>query len=260
MPLPANSNLSFRAKRAFLFISLLLCFITSFLPGCSHSNHPDPHSLTFLIESNPTNLDPRFATDAQSQHLDGLLFSSVLERDEQMNLHADLAESWELPDPLTYVFHLRPGVHFHDGRPVTSADVKATFDYILNPANHSPKRGAFRMVTSIEAPDPATVIFHLNAPFASFTTSLVRPAVGIVPRDAGADFSRHPIGSGPFRFVSQSQDDEVALERNPDYFRLPRSDSGGGELIARVRFRVVPDAIVRALELRKGSADLEMSS
>src|SRR5713226_1200478 len=149
MPLPANSNLSFRAKRAFLFISLLLCFITSFLPGCSHSNHPDPSSLTFLIESNPANLDPRFATDAQSQHLDGLLFSSVLERDEQMNLHADLAESWELPDPLTYVFHLRPGVRFHDGRPVNSADVKATFDYILNPANHSPKRGAFRMVTSI---------------------------------------------------------------------------------------------------------------
>jgi len=177
-----------------------------------------------------------------------------------MNLHSDLAGSWELPDPLTYIFHLRRDVKFHDRRPVTSQDVKATFDSILNPANRSPKRGAFRMVTSIEAPDPTTVIFHLNAPFASFTTSLVRPAVGIIPRDAGADFSRPPVGSGPFRFVSQSQDDEVVLERNADYFRLPRSDSGGVELIASVRFRVVPDAIVRALELRKGSADLEMSS
>ncbi len=223
------------------------------LASCSRQAAQDPYSLTFLIESNPANLDPRFATDAQSQHIDGLLFSSLLERDEQMNLHGDLAESWNLPDPLTYVFHLRTGVRFHDGRPLTSADVKATFDYILNPANRSPKRGAFRMVTSIEAPDPATIIFHLNAPFASFTTSLVRPAVGIVPRDAGIDFSRHPIGSGPFRFVSQSQDDEVALERNPDYFR-------GAPQLARVRFRVVPDAIVRALELRKGSADLEMSS
>jgi len=61
-----------------------------------------------------------------------------------MILHGDLAETWELPDPLTYVFHLRSGVHFHDGRPVTSADVKATFDHILNPANHSPKRALAR--------------------------------------------------------------------------------------------------------------------
>jgi peptide/nickel transport system substrate-binding protein len=170
-----------------------------------------------------------------------------------MNLHGDLAESWSTPDPLTYAFHLRPNIHFHDGRLLTSADVKATYDYVLNPANRSPKRGAFRMVTSIEAPDPATVIFHLNAPFASFTTSLVRPATGIVPLDAAADFSRHPIGSGPFRFASQSQDDEVNVEANPDYFR-------GAPQLARIRFRIVPDAIVRALELRKGSADMEMSS
>ena len=240
--------------------SILISGTALFLFGCSRQAPRDSSALTFLIESNPTNLDPRYATDAQSQRIDGLLFSSLLERDEQMNLHGDLAESWELPDPLTYIFHLRRGVHFHDGRPVTSADVKATFEYILNPANRSPKRGAFRMVTSIEAPDPATVIFHINAPFASFTTSLMRPAVGIVPRDAGADFSRHPIGSGPFHFVSQSQDDEVVLERNADYFRLPRSNGGGAALFSRVRFRVVPDAIVRALELRKGSADIEMSS
>ena len=75
-----------------------------------------------------------------------------------------------------------------------------------------------------------------------------------------ADFSRHPIGSGPFRFVSQAQDDEVIVERNPDYFTRPCSDGGSSCAISRVRFRVVPDAIVRALELRKGSADIEVSS
>ncbi len=185
--------------------------------------------------------------------MDGLLFSSLLERDDQMNFHGDLADSWSMPDPLTYIFHLRPGVRFHDGRLLSSDDVKYTFDSIRDPTTHSPKRGAFRMVKSVEAPDSATVVFHLSEPYASFLWNLARPAIGIVPQNAGADFSRHPIGSGPFRFVSQSQDEEVVIERNPDYFR-------GAPQIPRVRFRVVPDAVVRALELRKGSADLEMSS
>lgn len=170
-----------------------------------------------------------------------------------MNFRGDLAESWQTPDPLTYVFHLRNGVKFHDGRALTSADVKATFDFILNPAHRSPKRGAFRTVSSIEAPDPGTVVFHLKEPYASFTSNLVRPAVGIVPANAGSDFSQKLIGSGPFRFVSQRQDDEVVLQRNDSYFR-------GAPRLSRVRFRVVPDAVVRALELRKGSADVEMSS
>jgi len=245
---------SSNSRFGLLGASVLLYFFTSFfLGGCFHQANPDPSSLTFLIESNPSNLDPRFATDAQSLHVGGLVFSSLLQRDDQMNLHGDLAESWGSPDPLTYVFHLRRGVRFHDARPVTSADVKATFEFIMNSANRSPKRGAFRMVTSVEAPDDATVIFHLKEPYASFTTNLVRGAVGIAPSGASTDFSRRLIGSGPFRFVSQSQDDEIILERNPEYFR-------GAPLLSSVRFRVVPDAIVRALELRKGSADLEVGS
>jgi len=185
--------------------------------------------------------------------MDGLLFSGLLERDNQLNFRGDLAESWSTPDPLTYGFHLRRGVRFHDGRALTSADVKATFDFIRNPANKSPKQGALRMVASIETPDDATVIFHLSQPYASFSVNLIPSAIGIVPANAGANFSRHPIGSGPFRFVQQSQDEEVVLERNPEYFR-------DAPQIIRVRFRVVPDGVVRALELRKGSADLEMSS
>jgi peptide/nickel transport system substrate-binding protein len=251
MPRRANRIAS---KSRLLVASLLPYFIASFcLASCSHSSHDDPTSLTFLIESSPTNLDPRFATDSQSQRIDGLLFSGLLERDNQMNFHGDLAESWSTPDPLTYVFHLRRGVRFHDGRALTAADVKATFEFIRNPANKSPKQGALRMVSSIETPDDATVIFHLSQPYASFSVNLIPSAIGIVPANTGADFSRHPIGSGPFRFVQQSQDEEVVLERNPEYFR----DS---PQIRRVRFRVVPDGIVRALELRKGSADLEMSS
>jgi ABC-type transport system substrate-binding protein len=142
----------------FLFLALAMVSLS----GCSSRNQSDPSSLTFLIESSPTNLDPRFDTDSQSQRIDGLLFSGLLERDNQMNFHGGLAESWSTPDPLTYVFHLRRGVRFHDGRALTSADVKATFDFIMNPANKSPKQGALRMVTTIETPDDATVIFHLR--------------------------------------------------------------------------------------------------
>lgn len=224
-----------------------------FVFGCSHTANADRSALTFLIESNPTNLDPRYATDTHSQRIDSLLFDGLLERDPQMKLHGDLAESWDTPDPLTYIFHLRKDVRFHNGRPLTSADVKATFEFMMNPVNKSPKRGAFRMVTAIEVPDPVTIIFHLKEPYASFTGNLLRATSGIVPVNAAPDFSRHPIGSGAFRFVSQSQDDEVIVERNPDYFRGPPP-------LSRVRFRIVPDAIVRALELRKGSADIEVSS
>ena len=80
-----------------------LCAELFFFSGCSHPTKFDPSSLTFVIEANPVNLDPRFATDGQSQRLDGLIFSGLLARDSQMNLHGDLAESRDTPDPLTYV-------------------------------------------------------------------------------------------------------------------------------------------------------------
>jgi len=248
--------------------------------GCGGS-HRAAGDVVFVIESNPANLDPRYATDGTTQRIDRLIFSGLVRRDAQMNLHGDLAESWETPDPLTYVFHLKKGVNFHDGRPLTSRDVKTTIEYMMDPANKSPKRGSFNMISSIEAPDAETVIFHLKEPYASFLWNMEKSAVGIVPAGSAADFAKNPVGTGPFRFVSQAQDDAVVLERWSDRTpqgRKPNSSGNGmSDLEARppkeektqepssrparkVTFRVVPDAIVRALELRKGSADVEMSS
>jgi peptide/nickel transport system substrate-binding protein len=224
--------------------------IVASLAGCGKVRKTnDAGTINFLIESMPINLDPRIGTDAQSQHLDGLIFDSLVSHDDRMNVVPDLATSWETPNPLTCVFHLRRGVKFHDGRAFTSADVKFTFDSVLSGAVTSPKRGGFLLIQSVDAPDPATVVFHLREPSASFLWNMDRSAFGIVPAGSGKEETSNPVGTGPFRVVSIAQDDEIVLERNPEYF-------GGAPKIERVRFRVVPEAIVRALELRKGSADV----
>ncbi len=239
---------SFNSIISCTFLLLLLT-----LSSCSRAVPTEPGVVNFLIESMPTNLDPRIGTDGPSERIDSLIFDSLTELDAQRIPRADLAESWEMPDPLTYVFHLRTGVKFQDGRQLTSADVQYTFDSILDRNVTTAKRGALRFVKSIEAPDAATIIFHLSEPNGWFLTDICRPAFGIVPAGSGNDPSDHPIGTGPFRFVSAQQDDAVVLERNANYFRTPPK-------IEQVRFRIVPEAVVRALELRKGSADLEMSS
>jgi peptide/nickel transport system substrate-binding protein len=239
----------FARSTALLALSAAILLATS-LAGCrTRGDSVQPDALTFLIESMPTNLDPRIGTDAQSEDLDGLIFDGLLQRDAQMNLVPDLAKSWETPDSRTYVFHLRQGVKFHDGRPFTSADVKFTLDSIRQGSLETPKRGAFRLVDSVETPDASTVIVRLSEPYSSFLYNLTRLAIGIVPGGSGSAFASDPIGTGPFRFVGMTEDEDVVLERNPNYFgKVPKID--------RVRFRIVPQAIVRALELRKGTADI----
>src|SRR5579864_5624547 len=81
----------------------------------SCQSKPDPQTLVMIIESSPTNLDPRVGLDAQSERIDELIFDDLLERDEHLNVKPALAESWEIRDPLTYIFHLHHGVKFHDG-------------------------------------------------------------------------------------------------------------------------------------------------
>ena len=202
-----------------------------------------------IIESSPTNLDPRVGIDAQSERIDELLFDSLVRRDEHFELKPWLAESWETPDPQTYIFHLRRGVRFHNGQALTARDVKWTFDSLLSGKIRSSKTSTYAPIDNIDAPDDYTVIFHLKEPLSSLLWNLSDGAIGIVPYGSGEDFNRNPIGSGPFRFVSAQQDKEVIVERNPDYWTMPPK-------LQRVQFKVIPDATTRALELRKRSADV----
>jgi peptide/nickel transport system substrate-binding protein len=206
-----------------------------------------------LIESSPANLDPRIGTDAQAEHIDSLMFDALVRRDEHFGLQPFLATTWDNPDPHTWIFHLRTDARFHDGRPLTSRDVKFTIDSILNGTVISVKAGSFTSTDHIDAPDPATVIFHLKKPDPALPFNLCDGAIGIVPYGSGRDFARHPIGSGPFTFVSQQLDRDVVIARAPTYWgQLPN--------IPRIRFIVVPDATTRALELEKASADIESNA
>src|SRR5271157_46764 len=235
-------------------MTILLGFVGGWvLPLLSCSQAPEPNTLVMIIESSPTNLDPRVGIDAQSERIGELLFDALLTRDEHLNVQPGLAEHWEIPDPLTYVFHLHRGVTFHDGRPLTSRDVKWTFDSLLEGKVRSTKTATYRFVDRIDAPDDFTVVFHLKEPYASLLWNLSEGAIGIVPYGALGEMTRTPMGSGPFKFVSAETDKEVILQRNDDYW-------GTKPHLARVRFAVVPDATTQALELRKGSADLTINS
>ena len=234
--------------RRLLSAPLLAMFMLS-LAACSPTAK-EPSTLDFLIESSPNNLDLRQGTDAQSERIGELIYDPLVRKDEHFNLLPWLAASWERPDPLTWIFHLRPGVRFHDGHPLTSADVAYTLRSMTDGTLITAKGGAFKDITALDMPDPLTLILHTKAPDASVLFNLSDGLFGVVERGAGADEGLHPVGSGPFRFVSQVQDKEVVVERNAGYW-------AGAPGIERVRFKVVPDTISTALEIRKGSGDVE---
>ena len=176
-----------------------------------------------------------------------------MSRGDDLNVAPGLAERWEIPDPLTYVFHLHRGVKFHDGRPLTSRDVKWTFDSLLQGKIRSTKAAVYRFVDHIDAPDDATVIFHMKEQDATLLWNLSDGAIGIVPEGSGEEMTRHPIGSGPFKFVSAETDREVFIERNDDYW-------GGKPSLRACALPWCPTRLPRLFELRKGSGDIAINS
>src|SRR5271156_1168500 len=137
---PGLSQSLKRAGLAAFAVLILLC-VTS-----CHSPRTDKSTVVFLIESSPTNLDPRIGIDAQSEHIDELLFDGLVVRDASFRVAPGLAERWEQPDPLTIVFHLHTGVRFSDGRPLTSRDVAWTLESMRNGAIITPKAASYASV------------------------------------------------------------------------------------------------------------------
>jgi peptide/nickel transport system substrate-binding protein len=234
-----------------LVTAMLMAAVVISLAAC-HSPAPPANTLTFLIESSPNNLDLRQGTDAQSERVGELIYDPLVRKDAHFNLQPWLATSWQRPDPLTWIFHLRPNVRFHDDHRLTSADVAWSIRSMYDGTLITAKGGAFKDITAMNTPDPLTVIIHTRTPLPSLLFNLSDGLFGVVEAGAARDEGLHPIGTGPFRFVSQLQDKEVVLDRNPTYWANPVSPT-----LAHLRFEVVPDTITAALEMKKGSADVE---
>ncbi len=233
-----------------LSLPLLISFL---IPSCATQTAADPGVVAIALDQTPDNLDPRIGQTAAAQRIDALVFNSLVRKNENSEVVPDLAVRWEMPDPTTYIFYLRDDVRFHDGRPLTSKDVRFTFRSMLDGSVHTIKAGhPYNLITDIQTPDLHTVVFRLREPFAPFLWNLAAGVIGVVPDGSGADFNRYLIGSGPFEFVRYLQDQEVVLKRNDSYF-------GRKAGVSMLRFKVIPEAIVTALELRKGSIDIGLN-
>jgi peptide/nickel transport system substrate-binding protein len=226
-------------------LGVLLCGL-----ACCHpaETAPPPGTLVIALESAPSVLDPRFTTDANSSLVAALVSDGLTTGDDRGETVPALAE-WRQLTPFEYRFALRTEARFHDGTPVTAADVAATYRSVLDPALASPKREALAAIVAIEVPDARTVVFRLgevSAPFLETTNLGILPARltshGPIP-------PREVIGSGPFRVAGLL--DGGGIELAPHAAAI-----GGPPRLAHLRFRVVPDGVVRALELASGSVHL----
>src|SRR5690606_5521170 len=144
---------------------------------------------------------------------------------EVLELEPSLATGFEVSDDgLTYTFTILEGVTFHNGDPLTSEDIKYTYDWIMNPDNASTRSGDFGLVNSVEAPDPHTVVITLTEPDTTFmvsvATTFIYPAT--YHAEIGEDaFKGEPVGSGPFRLVEWIPAQSTTLERFDDYIHGP---------------------------------------
>lgn len=215
--------------------------------ACGTSGNQDPPgTLVVGVEAGPGAIDPRRGGDQATSRVNDLLFDGLVRVDHDGSIQPALAENWEIPDPLTYIFHLRDGVLFHDGSSFGSEDVRQTLETILAPDFPTYRKEDFSYVERVETPNRLTVVIRLSRPFAPLLFNL---AVGIVPAESGRDHGENLPGTGPYRLVEHLPDRHVLFQRHDDYYLGPAR-------MPAIRFKIVPQVTVRMLELRKGSVQM----
>jgi len=194
-------------------------------------------------------------SDSASHNAAGYVFNGLVRYDKDMKLEGELAESWEVsPDGKRIVFHLRKGVKWQDGAPFTSADVLFTYRRMIDPKTPTAYAEDFKQVTRASAPDPYTFIVEYDRPFAPALASwgmhvLPEHLLEKYPDLSRSPLNKHPVGTGPFRFLEWKTGEKTVFAANPDYFE-------GKPYLSRVITRVIPDPATMFLELKAGGIDM----
>ena len=209
-------------------------------------------SLTVAVSAEPPVMDPSAST---SQEIARMLYDNVLQGlvkfDRRGEIVPALAERWTVSeDGLTYTFHLRRGVRFHDGSEFTARDAVFKFERARTPGSGHVQSQYYQDIATVEAPDVHTVVFRLRQPNAEFLFNLARPESVIGPAGRVEEQQTHPIGTGPFRFVAWDRGVGVRLERFEGYY-VP-----GVPYLDRVTFRFLPDPNAQLAALRAGDIDV----
>jgi peptide/nickel transport system substrate-binding protein len=217
-------------------------------------------NLTVAMERDASTFDPTRSQDVYSNAIVGLVGDSLYKIDDKAGVIGSLVEKTDNPQPNVYVLTLRKGIKFQDGTDLDSAAVKFNLERHINDPK-SVRNQDVKDITSIETPDPSTVKITLKGPFAPFASKLAVGAGYILSPTAigklGDTLQRDltGAGSGPYKFVSWQPDNQIVLERNPDYWG---KDADGTQLpyLDRITFKPFPDENVRLTNVKTGDADV----
>ena len=227
-------------------------------PAAQTADQPQKGGTAIIvIDTDPTTLNGGITTEAVAGQVTAKIFSALVYLDKDYAPQPQLAEKWDVsPDGKMYTFKLRSGVTFHDGKPLTSADVKFTYEEVLGKYHPRTQNLVKQRLEAIETPDATTVIFKLKDAYAPFLIQQTVFESPILPKHLyeGKDVLKNevnakPIGSGPFKFGEWNRGQSITLVRNPAYFEkdLPHLDG--------IKFQMIPEAQNRAVALELGEAD-----
>ena len=200
--------------------------------------------------------DPQTSLNGVSWQLLYLAYETLVEIGPKLEIRPGLAESWDTPSDTEYVFHLRPGVTFSNGRAMTADDVVQSFDGCGTRTWERSGRRQLGPVESVEKVDDTTVKFTLSTPYTPFLAALANVNASIMPMQELADGSFDPdsemLGTGPYMVAEHIQDESWMFERNPHYWRA------GYPKLDRVEVKIITDDTARVAALRDGSIDIAL--